>query len=145
MCTLQTDTKVALSSVCALQCLHFFTSLTCFFILQNMLSIFRIYINNNNNILVNHCKIMKTRYLDNKLIVSLYRGLFVFVLKWPRMRSLHLLIYKPLSLFTSQIVVIATVTFTTKEFRNAIHECARYKECAVGFWTQPRLLFSDWM
>ena len=32
-----------------------------------------------------------------------------------------------------QIVVIATVTFTTKEFRYAIHEYARYKECAVGF------------
>ena len=95
MCTLLTDTKVSLSSVCALQCLHSFTSLTCFFILQNMLSIFRIYINNNNNILVNHCKIMKTRYLDNKLIVSLYRGWFVFVIEWPRMRSRHSLIYKP--------------------------------------------------
>ena len=88
MRTLLTDTKVSLSSVCA-HCLHSFTSLTCFFILQNMLSIFRISINNNNNILVNHCKIMKTRYLDNKLIVSLYRGLFVFVIEWPRMRSRH--------------------------------------------------------
>merc|ERR1712082_493589 len=87
MCTLQTDTKVALSSVCALQCLHSFTSLTCFFILQNLLSIFRIYINDNNNILMNHCKIMKTRYLDNKLIVSLYRGWFVFVMNGTRMRS----------------------------------------------------------
>ena len=58
---------------------HSFTSLTCYFMLQKMLSIFRIYINDNNNISVNHCKIMKTRYLDNKLIVSLYRGWFVFV------------------------------------------------------------------
>ena len=54
--------------------------------LKKMLSIFRIYINDKNNILVNHCKIMKTRYLENKLIVSLYWGLFVFVVERPRMR-----------------------------------------------------------
>ena len=130
MCTLQTDTKVALSSVCALQCLHFFTSLTCFFILQNMLSIFRIYINNNNNILVNHCKIMKTRYLDNKLIVSLYRGWFVFVYEW------HAHAQSPVNCYQTNSVVMATVTHT-EEFKNAIHENARYKECAVGFWTHP--------
>ena len=69
-----------------LLCWHSFTSLTCCFTLHEILSIFRICINDNNNTLVNHCKIMKTGYLESKLLVSLYRGLFVFVVEKPRMR-----------------------------------------------------------